>query len=409
MHWQIAAPHDLAMDGDALDTARDGLASRRTKAFLVARHGRIAYEWYGPDHGPDARHYTASMAKALVGGVSLMIALNDGRIQIDDPARLYVPAWRDDPRKSRVTIRHLATHSSGVEDAEADGLPHDELPGWKGAFWRQEPDAFTLSRDEAPITFEPGTQYAYSNPGMAMLSYCVTAAMGQDVRTLLRDRVMRPLGIADAEWSVGYGKTDEVDGLSLVGNWGGGGYTARATAAVGQWMLQRGEHEGRPLAGPEWVDRAVAYAGTPTPDRPPGNPQPTSGLGWWTNDDGVWPNVPRDAFAGAGAGNQVVLIVPSLDMVVVRNGALLGAESDGEGFWGGIERYLFDPVVGAVRDEVTPKTHGPKIVGVDWAPKEEIIRLAKGRNGDGSDNWPIAWAPTIRCTRPMAMATASTP
>ncbi|MDP6019636.1 MAG: serine hydrolase domain-containing protein, partial [Candidatus Latescibacteria bacterium] len=172
-----------------------------------------------------------------------MIALNDGRIQIDDPARLYVPAWRDDPRKSRVTIRHLATHSSGVEDAEADGLPHDELPGWKGAFWRQEPDAFTLSRDEAPITFEPGTQYAYSNPGMAMLSYCVTAAMGQDVRTLLRDRVMRPLGIADAEWSVGYGKTDEVDGLSLVGNWGGGGYTARATAAVGQWMLQRGEHE----------------------------------------------------------------------------------------------------------------------------------------------------------------------
>lgn len=392
MDWRTATPHELAMDGGALDAARDGLASRGTKAFLVARRGRIAYEWYASGHGPDAQHYTASMAKALVGGVSLMIALNDGRLQVDDPAWLYVPEWQDDPLKSRVTIRHLATHSSGVEDAEADGLPHDKLPGWKGAFWRQEPDAFTLSRDAAPVAFEPGSEYAYSNPGMAMLSYCVTVAMGQDVRMLLRDRVMRPLGVSDDAWSVGYGKTDHVDGLPLVGNWGGGGYTARATAAVGQWMLERGAHDGSQLVTPEWVDRAVAYAGTPAPDRPSGNPQPTSGLGWWTNHDGVWPNVPRDAFAGAGAGNQVVLVVPSLALVVVRNGSLLGDEAAGEGFWGGIERYLLDPVMAATTDAPDSETRGPAIVGVEWAPKDEIIRLGKGLNGDGSDNWPIAWA-----------------
>ncbi len=391
MDWPTATPHDLAMDAAALDAARDRLAARRTKAFLVLRRGQIAYEWYAADHGADVKHYTASMAKALVGGVSLMIALNDGRMQIDDPAWLYVPQWGDHPLRSKITIRHLATHSSGVEDAEGDDLPHGELPGWKGAFWRQEPDPFTLARDAAPVVFEPGSQYAYSNPGMAMLSYCVTAAMGQDIRTLLRDRVMRPLGIPDMEWSVGYGKTNHVDGLPLVGNWGGGAYTARATAAVGEWMLRRGAHDGRQLVTPEWVGRSVAYAGTPAPERPTGNPQPTSGLGWWTTVDGVWSNVPRDAFAGAGAGNQVVLVVPSLDLVVVRNGGLLGDEAAGEGFWEGLERYLFDNVMAAVTDEPRETERGPTIVGVDWAPREEIIRLGKGRNGDGSDNWPIAW------------------
>ena len=391
MRWQTSAPHELGLDAATLDAARETLATKGTKALLVARRGKIAYEWYADDHGPDVRHYTASMAKALVGGVSLMLALNDGKLQIDDPARLYVPAWRDDPLKSRVTIRHLATHSSGVEDAEQDDLPHDQLPGWKGAFWRQDPDPFTLSRDDAPVVFEPGSRYAYSNPGMAMLSYCVTAAMGQDIRTLLRERVMQPLGVEDEAWSVGYGRTDDVDGLPLVGNWGGGGYTARATAAVGQWMLQRGERDGRQLVAPEWVDRAVAYAGTPTPDRPAGNPQPTSGLGWWTNRDGVWPNVPRDAYAGAGAGNQVLLVVPSLDLVVVRNGGLIGSEAEGLGFWGGIERFLFDPVMSAVSDEPVAISHGPKVVGIDWAPEGDILRLAKGVNRDGSDNWPLAW------------------
>ena len=79
-----------------------------------------------------------------------------------------------------------------------------ELPGWKGAFWRQEPDPFTLARDQAPVAFEPGSHYAYSNTGIGMLSYAVTAALKDapqsDIRSLLRERIMRPLGIADEEW-----------------------------------------------------------------------------------------------------------------------------------------------------------------------------------------------------------------
>ena len=56
-----------------------------------------------------------------------------------------------------------------------------------------------------------------------MLSYAVTASLKEaaikDIRTLLRDRVMRPIGVTADEWSCGYGKTEEVDGLSLVASW----------------------------------------------------------------------------------------------------------------------------------------------------------------------------------------------
>ena len=387
--WQKVSPETEGMSLQKLEAARDVLSEKGTKTFLVIRNDKIVYEWYSSGFGPDREHYTASLAKALVGGVSLMLALNDGRLSADDPAWKYIPEWKGHPQKSKITIRHLATHSSGIEDAEQDNIGHFELPGWKEQFWRQEPDPFTISRDKAPVIFEPGTEYAYSNPGMAMLSYAVTAALQgteyTDIRTLLRQGIMKPIGVKDSNWSIGYGKTYEVSGLKLVANWGGGGYTARAVARVGRLMLRKGNWQGRQLVDSMWVEQVVRYAGTPLPDRPAENPAPVSGLGWWTNFDGVWPKVPRDAFAGAGAGNQVLLVVPSLDLIVVRNGSNLYDNSKGEGFWAGIERYLFNPVMEAIVSPPYPPS--PVITSIEWAPVDTIVRKASG-----SDNWPITWA-----------------
>src|SRR5439155_15323434 len=128
-----------------------------------------------------------------------------------------------DPAKSRITIRHLGSHTSGLADAEDAGLPHEKLTGWKGDFWKRLPppnDPFTLSRDTAPVLFLAGSASQYSNPGLAMLGYAITVTLKdreqKDLRTLLRDRVMRPLGAPDAEWPIGYDQTVNVDGLPLI-------------------------------------------------------------------------------------------------------------------------------------------------------------------------------------------------
>jgi CubicO group peptidase (beta-lactamase class C family) len=367
---------------------RKRLEAHRTKNLLVLRRGKIVYEWYSADSGPSKPHYTASLAKALVGGMSLLLALNDSRLAADDPACKYIPAWKNDPLKSRITLRHLATHSSGIEDAEQDGKPHEALEGWKGAFWKRQPDPFSIALHQAPLVFPPGSKYAYSNPGMAALAYAVTSALRgapqADIRSLLQQRIMDPIGVPAAEWSIGYGRAYELDGLQLYANWGGGSYTARAVARVGQLMLQRGHWQGRQLISQDWVDKVVSYAGTPPPERPPGNPQPASGLGWWTNFDGVWPAVPRDAFAGAGAGSQVLLVVPSLDLVAVRNGGLLGDGSPRDTFWGDIQKFLFNPLIEAFLQPPYPPSQA--IRTLRFAPLPSILRQALG-----SDNWPMTW------------------
>jgi CubicO group peptidase (beta-lactamase class C family) len=372
------------LDEAKLEAWRAALAGKGTTGLLVVRRGATALEWYADGWNADRPHGTASMAKALVGGTSLLVAMSDGVISPDDLASKYIPGWKDDPCKARITIRHLATHTSGIEDAEQDGLPHDKLPGWKGAFWRREPDPFSIAVRQAPCVFTPGTKYAYSNPGMAALSYAITASVkGGDVRTLLKSRVFDPLGLGEKSWSIGYGRAYDVDGLFLWANWGGGSFTARAAARIGQWMMYGGEWQGRQLVKRAAVKLATTYAGMPKPDRSEDAFAPGSGLAWYTNEDGVWPAVPRDAIAGAGAQHQVIVIIPSLDLVVARNGDSLSGAGRGVGFWTPVYRDILEPLMGAVTER-GPVPPSPVI-------RRVIFEADVKRAAIDSDNWPITW------------------
>jgi CubicO group peptidase (beta-lactamase class C family) len=377
-----AAVYAQGLDPVKLEAWRANLAAHRTTGVVVVRRGKVALEWYAPEWNAARPHGTASMAKALVGGMSLAVAMSDRRISPDDLASKYIPAWRTDAMKSKITIRQLATHTSGISDAEQDDLPHDQLPGWKGDFWKRTPDPFSIAVRQAPVLFEPGTQNAYSNPGMAALSYAITASLGGgDVRALLKERVLDPVGVPEREWSIGYGRAYEVDGLKLWANWGGASFTARAAARVGELMMMQGQWNGGELIRRDVVKRALADQGMPRPARSATDPAPASGLAWYTNSDGIWPAAPRDTFAGAGASHQVIVAAPSLDLIVARNGDALGDTK--RGFWGPVYELLIKPLMESVT-ETAPYPRSPLIRGAMFG--SEIRREAID-----SDNWPITW------------------
>jgi CubicO group peptidase (beta-lactamase class C family) len=318
--WPTATPESQGLSSPRLDAIQERLAAKKTRAFLVIRNDRLVYEWYAPGVTATTKQGTASLAKALVGGLSLAVAITDGKISIDDPAAQFVPQWQHDPRKSGITIRHLGSHTSGLSDSTTESVKHEEQAGWRGDFWKRlDPprDPFTIARDETPMLFKPGEKLQYSNPGFGMMTYCVTAALRggehKDIRALLRERVMRPIGVPDAEWSVGYGKTFVVDGLPLVATWGGGAYTPRATARIGRLVLHDGNWEGRQLLSTNAVRQVTRDAGLP------GN----CGMGWWSNAGQRYARLPTDAVWGAGAGDQLLLVVPSLSLIMVRNGETL--------------------------------------------------------------------------------------
>lgn len=340
--WQTDAPEKHGLSDAALEALREGLAGRSTKALLIVHDDRIVFEWYAEGHSATKPHFSASMAKALVGGTAVAVAIHDGVLALDDPAAKFVPQWRADPAKAKITVRQLGSHTSGIEDAESGTLAHDKLTGWKGDFWKRLPvpnDPFTVSRDLAPLIAAPGTEMHYSNPGIAMLGYVTTAAIRggaqKDVRALLRERVMRPIGVPDAEWSVGYGQTQVVDGLPLVSGWGGGGFTARATARIARLMLREGDWEGQRVLSPEAVRAVTRDAGTPG----------TCGIGWWSNNEHAVASLPPDAYWGAGAQHQIVLVVPSLKLIAVRNG---GSLATGEAYDAGRDRFFFTPLMQAL-------------------------------------------------------------
>ncbi|MBM4018121.1 MAG: hypothetical protein FJ288_07290 [Planctomycetes bacterium] len=100
-------------------------------------------------------------------------------------------------------------------------------------------------------------------------------------------------------------------------------------------MLSEGDWEGRRLLSADAVRQTTRDVGTPGPN----------GIGWWSNTDGFFPRVPRDAFWGAGAGHQVVFVVPSLQLIAVRNGGNLDGPKEGESPYA---REIFEPLLAAL-------------------------------------------------------------
>ena len=308
----------LAADPDALQKHADELFRRSTQCYMVIHDDQIIYERYAPGWDRHKPHGTASAAKGIMGGLALMLAMHDGLIGLDDPACRHIPQWKSDPLKSRITIRQLGAHASGLDDSTEKGLSNNSLPGWKGDFWRQERNPFLISRDETPMIFPPGTAFQYSNPGIGMLNYAVTVAIKEsghrDIRTYLWERLIKRMGIPKEEWSVGYGKTFELDGLPLVATWGGGTVSTRAMAAVGRLLANKGSWDGEQLIDAKVVENVLKHSGTPS----------TCSGGFWLNCDITgnkpWPSLPQDTAMAAGAKDQVMLFSAAHKLVVVRFG-----------------------------------------------------------------------------------------
>jgi CubicO group peptidase (beta-lactamase class C family) len=407
--WDYASPEEVGVSSESINMLVADLFKRGTKKLLIIKDDKIIVERFASGwHDSLKTHYSASLAKALVGGISLSAAMDDGLIHPDAPAFHFIPQWSHAHQKSKITIRHLATHTSGLEDAEASPEEkvlmekkkldrHMDLPGWKGQFWRQQPDPFTVARDSAEVRSRPGMEFQYSNPGIGMLTYAVTTSLKntpyRDIRTYLHERIYDPIGIAKSEYAIGYGETFNVDSLRLVASWGGGNFTADAIARLGRLMLRQGNWQGTQVLDSSVVRQSVAYAGTALPSRQrinnadrslrlEENPAPASTLGWYSNFDGNWEFVPRDAFCGAGAGNQILVVIPSLNLIVVRMGGNLFDESKHETFWGSTEKYLLNPLMDAITEPPYPKSD----LRAEFAPASEVIRMAQG-----GDSWPMTW------------------
>jgi CubicO group peptidase (beta-lactamase class C family) len=136
----------------------------------------------------------ASLTKSFTA-LSVLKLRDEGRVTLDEPATRYLPELerlvlptRDAPP---VSLRLLLTNASG--------LAYDDLWG-AVTFGKTDAELADLLESGVQLTTTPGTKYAYSNLGWALLGKVVERISGASYRTYVRDHILRPLGMSSTVW-----------------------------------------------------------------------------------------------------------------------------------------------------------------------------------------------------------------
>ena len=282
---------------------------RNTHAAVVVYKGQIVAEKYAKNIYPSTPllgwSMTKSVTNALVG-----ILVKDGKLNINEPAP--VAGWKeqDDPR-GKVTLDQMMRMSSGLEFGEVYG------PFADATYMFYASKSMANYAASKPLQFEPDTKWAYSSGTTNIIARIVRDQVGGtlvDVYNFSRQRLFDKLAMNSF-------LIEPDPSGSFVGSSYGFG-TARDWARFGLLYQNDGIWNGERILPEGWVK----YSTTPTPVAPKGEYGSQIWLNAGAKDDPsnkVFPSLPNDLYYMSGFNQQIVAVIPSRDIVVVRLGVTL--------------------------------------------------------------------------------------
>lgn len=236
------------VDGAALDRLVEAAAAAHSDALVVLKDGQLVGAWHS---GGERRTIEAMSATKSIVNLAVGRLVTTGRIaSLDLPVSTWYPEYTGE-RKSKVTLRHLLNHTSGMQANPTT----EEIYA--------SPDFVRLALD-AEIASEPGTRFFYNNKAVNLIAGVVERAAGQKLDDYLRGDLFARLGITDFTWT--RDRAGNPHGMS------GFQVHAEDLARLGQLVLQRGQWRGERLIDAAFLDEST---------RPGSTLSPTSGLLWW--------------------------------------------------------------------------------------------------------------------------------
>ena len=289
-------------------------SDKRDFAAVVIRNGYIVLEVERGNSAKTDSRRVASVSKAICATVLAIAAeqSQEGRtpkkMSFDDPAFDFIP-WAhplSDPRKSKITVRQLFNHTSGLTP-ESTGA-RNEGP------WRH-----VLGHDGDPRTarlaFDPGTKSGYSTFALYHAALVCEHVTGLPYDQFAIQSLFKPIG-CEHWWFQHFdggadGKYGRHPNHSM-------GMPARDLARIAYCMLRNGRWGERQVI-PEWFVRETAAPthGLKMPELRFYHPADSFSHAWElparrTSD------IPEDARFKPGSGGQLIAFVPSLDLVITR-------------------------------------------------------------------------------------------
>jgi len=166
----------------------------------------------------DALFWIASMTKPVTGAAILML-LDDGKLNVGDPVAKYLPEFASlktpSGKPANLTITQILTHTSGLGEATGPAAQQartlaDLVPIWLAA----------------PMQYEPGAQWKYTQSGINAAARIVEVVSGMTFDAFLQKRLFDPLGMKDttfypsdaqrARLATAYAKNKETGALESV-------------------------------------------------------------------------------------------------------------------------------------------------------------------------------------------------
>lgn len=262
---------------------------------------------------PEPRPFALGSISKLFTGLALAVADELGEAALGSRLGAFVPETRTNPRVADVRLDQLASHASGLP-REAPSLLRryeekavdDENP--YGGFSEEDLVAALL---EAIPSQAPGT---YSNFGFQALALALARAARLPFPTLVRERILTPLGLSSIAWHADGDPGGLAQGHDAGGNpvprWsellpGPGGYWATATAFASFLGHALEGEEGAPL------QRSIALCMRPVSWPRPGR---AIGLAWLVS--GSEPSAWHWHNGGSGGFHAFTAVQPSSSRAV---------------------------------------------------------------------------------------------
>lgn len=323
------------MDGRALEAFHREFAEGQhgyVDGMLVVRNGHIVFErtyrhdydrlfegkgapgiynyydpaWH-PYHERGELHTLQSVSKSVTSAL-IGIAIGLGELPgVDVPMLSYLTGFKlpdQDPRRARMTLRHVLTMTAGIRWDESTVDYTDPANSCAGMEASQDWVQFVLDQ---PMAAEPGTVFVYNSGATQLLSFLVKKATGKQVAEYAAQHLFAPLGIERHFWKrTPTGLADTEGGLYLA---------PRDLAKIGYLYLKDGMWESRRVLPEGWVRDSVAPSGE---FGAAAGPSPRYGYKWWLLP--LKGTAPARAYAALGYGGQVLIVVPDRNLIAVFTG-----------------------------------------------------------------------------------------
>ena len=318
MPLPAADPQQRTISEAALREAADYAAASNSTAFIVWRNGKVEAESYFGGATRTLPFNSFSLAKPVtVAAVGRAIML--GKIKsLDQPVADFVDEWKGDPLRGKILVRHLLDMRAGFLAQLPPNGPSDIL---SRTFLHPRHDEIIVK--EYPVVNEPGTRYEYNNAASEMVAVLIERATGRRYAEFVGTEIWQKIGaMGGAIWVNRPGGVPHAGCCMMV--------PAENFLRLAILTLQDGMWDGQRLL----PDSYFTAMKTTTADNP------YYGLGLYVagryierrgpaNPDRLLPKtlhsepyLADDLFLFDGNANQVVYVIPSQRLVILRTGNL---------------------------------------------------------------------------------------